>query len=368
MFESAELYVKLEDNLYLNPITGDIKKTAHKSIPFSQPLATRKIKPSLKYAKKAGDVWIGSNKMSFSLVLAYALLKKGKKRTIGFYKYGDIYIYIEGVIDMHSHASLRYGYLSPDETPETFMAVEGKVYDAIFGNSHLRNIDLNLKGAYRELNQRVNPVHVLIIIVSLAITGHLAHDLFLKKPISIKPPPILVKEPPPPPPLTTEEADRFSLALKDNFIDKYAEIQAGVEKDKTKWLRTVQARTIKEAQAVSIDASFTYASYYPYANFRKEGKEYIWTNPLGEKLGREDLDRYSSYGAEVSSYYCLKYFINYEVTERSSDRWIVQMQEKQHDKIVFLMNLIQKCPCLIRELSIDKNGMNATVELLSKGG
>lgn len=367
MFKSADLNVKIEDNLYLNLDTGEIKKEVNKSIPLVISIATRKMKPSLKYAKKAGDIWVGSNKMSFLLVFAYALLKKGKNRVIGFYKHGNTCIYIEGLVDIHKHVSMRYGFLSPDETPETFMTVEGKVYNAIFGNTHLKNIDLNLKGAYKELTQRVNPVHILIILVCFVVTGHLANELFFKEPIQIKPPPILVKEPPPPPPLTTAEADRFSLALKDKFIEKYAQVQVGVEKDASKWLRNAQVRTIKETHSVSTDVNFTYASFYPYVNHRKEGNEYIWSNPHGEKLGREELGGYSSYGAETSSYHCLKYLINYEVAERMSDRWIVQLQEKKHDRIVFLLNLIQKCPCLIRELAIDKNGMSATLELLTGG-
>ena len=171
----------------------------------------------------------------------------------------------------------------------------------------------------------------------------------------------------PPPPLTTEEADRLSLVLKDKFINKYAEVQSDVEKDKTRWLKNIQAKTIKETHAVSTDVSITYASYYPHINYKKEGKEYVLTDLSGEKLGREVLDMYSSYGAEVNFHHCLKYLINYEITERSSDRWVVHLQEKQYDKIVFLLNLIQKCPCLIRDIAIDRNGMNATVELLSGG-
>ena len=356
-----DLYVKFDDSLYLNPATGEIKTQARKSIPFAGPMTVRKMKPSLKYAKKVGDVWIGSNKMSFGLLLAYVQLKHGKSRVIGMFRHGDHYLYIEGSVDMYKHASIMSGFTSDNETPELFMTVRGKVYDAVFGRVDIKNADFDFVGAYRELSRKMTPIQIGALVVCLSISGYLVSFVF-EKPPKIEVPKVMQKAPPPPPPLTPAETGKLLAMLKDMFIEKYGAIQDEISSSgNEKWLKNVTLTTAPTPDRQGISANFTYASYYPFDGAKKEGNIYVWTLPYGESLSRQNLAEFTQ--SRVTPYVCLKYLINnYTVTERSANKWTISLKESKYPRISFILNLIYDCPCIIKDMAIDgSGGLSGTV-------
>jgi len=358
-----DLNVKFDENLYLNPVSGETKTQARSSIPLMTPISVRKMKPSLKYAKKIGDVWLGANKMSFNLLLTYILLKQEKNKVIGFFKHGDRYLYIEGSVDLHKQTFIITGFTAANETPDLFVSVSGKVYDAVFGPTDIKTADFDFVRAYRELSRRISPAHVVVVVLCLAMSGYLL-SIVLEKPPKIEPPKMLQKAPPPPPPLTPAEMNKLLLMLKDKFIEKYSEEQDGIrKKGYEKWLKSVTVTTVPvpDSQAMSINVHFTYSSYYPFEGAKKEGKNYIWTSLYGQTLGRQDLDRFPL--SKVGPYVCLKYLINYDVTERSKTQWVVLLKEDKYPRIAFLLNLIYDCPCIVKDMTIDEKGLSGTVLL-----
>ena len=361
-----DLYVKLDERLYLNPASGEIKTQARKSIPFTGPITVRKMKPSLKYAKKVGDVWIGSNKMSFGLLLAYVQLKQEKNRVIGMFGRGDHYLYIEGSVDMHKHASIMSGFTSHNETPELFMTVRGKVYDAVFGFVDIKNTQFDFLKAYRELSRRITPIQIGVLVVCLGISGYLM-SIVLEKPPKMEVPKVMQKAPPPPPPLTPAETGKLLVMLKDKFIEKYGEAEREVKwSGSEKWLKNVTLTIAPTPDRQSISANFIYASYYPFNGAKKEGNIYVWTSPYGESFSRQNVAEFTR--SLVSPYICLKYLINYTVTERAGNKWTVLLKEDKYSRISFLLNLIYECPCSIKEMTIDANGgLSGTVVIDTTG-
>ena len=357
-----DLFVKFDENLYLNPSTGEIKKQVRSSIPLTAPISVRRMKPSLKYTKKIGDIWVGSNKMSFLLILAYTLLKNQKNKVVGFFSHGDRYLYIEASVDLDKRTSIVTGFTSPKESPEVFITVSGKVYDAVFGETEIRNAIFDFLKAYRELSRRISPSQVAAVLLCLTVSGYL-FSVVVEKPPKIERPGVLQKTPPPPPPLTTAESNKLSLMLKDGFIENYGAAQESIRKrGSEKWLKSVSVSTAPGADghSVSLTANFTYSSFYPFEGSRKEGKTYVWTAPQGLSLGRQDLDRYVN---KVSPRVCLKYLINYDVTERTKTFWSISVKEEKSSRIAFLLNLIYSCPCVIKDMTIDEKGMSGSVLL-----
>jgi hypothetical protein len=358
-----DLNVRLEDKLYLNPTTGEIKIQARSSIPFTTPISIRKMKPSLTFAKKVGDVWLGSNKMSLTLLLTYILLKEQKNAAIGFFKYNERFLYIEATVDEHKRTSITMGFTAENETPSAHISVSGKVYDAVFGSTEIKNVDFDFTKAHRELSRKITPLQIGALLVCLSVCGY-GISLLIETPPKIEPPKILHKEPPPPSPLTPAETNSLLLLLKDRFIEKYAEVQDTVRKrGHEEWLKSVSVSTAPapESQAMTVNVTFTYSSYYPFAGAKKEGKTYVWTSTYGEKLGREALAQHGD--SKAGPYVCLKYFINYDVIERSKTQWTVSLKEDKSPRVAFLLNLIHSCPCIVRDMMIDDKGLSGTVLL-----
>lgn len=355
-----DLYVKIQDGLFVNPVTGEIATQARKSIPLIAPISVRKMKPSLKYAKKVGDVWIGSNKLSFALLLGYVQLKQEKNRVIGLYKEGDHYLFIEGSVDMHRQPTIATGFTAPNETPDVFMSVRGKGYDCIFGAVDIKNTDFDFLKAYRELSSQIKPLHIAAILLCLAVSGYLVTIVF-EKPPKLEVPKLSKQPPPPPPPLTPAEAGRLLVMLKEKFIQRYSDVQKEISRSGgEKWLKNVALTSAPTPDRQSISVNFTYASFYPFEGAKKEGNIYTWTRPYGESLSRDNLKSFVS--SPAGSHVCLKYFINYPITERGAgNRWTVSLKETQYPKIVFLMNLIYDCPCAVKDMTIDEKGLSGTV-------
>jgi len=361
------LFVRFDESIHLNPVTGEIKTSAGGSIPLSTPIVVMKHKPALKHVGNAGGVWFGANKMSFALLLAYVMLKNNKGRVIGFYKYKDRYLYIEGAMDMYHRLSIQTGITAEGETPEMFITLSGKVYDAIFGTEGIKNIDFNFIGAYRALSKKVKPIHIAALAASAVIIVFLVHAVFFKPPPVIEVPRIVQKAPPPPPPLSAEESFKLMAAAKNIFISKFADAQDEVAGSRgEKWLKRVVAKTEQnpDGQSILVDVTFTYNSYYPFTGSKKEGKEYVYTRSYNERLTRQDIGRYqiSDTGLET----CLKYLINYDVVERSPQWWLISLKEEKYPRVVFLLRVLSRCPCVIKDMSIDgSGGMSGTVSCQS---
>jgi hypothetical protein len=356
-----DLYVKIDEGFYLNPASGEVRTQARKSIPLSAPISVRKMKPSLKYVKKIGDVWIGSNKISFALLLAYVQLKQGKNTVIGLYKHGDRYFWMEGSVDIYKQSSLLTGLTDADETPDVFMSVRGKVYDSIFGTAEIRNAEFDFVKAYRDFSQVLTPLHLVVAVLCLSIAGYFFASVFHKPP-KVEVPKIVKRTPPPPPPLTPGETSQLLVMLKDKFIEKYSEVQREISgSGHEKWLKSVTLTTAPTPDRESIAVSFTYASYYPFEGAKQDGNEYSWTRPYGESFSRENLKSFSA--SPVGAYVCLKYLIHYPVSERTGNKWTVSLKENKYPKIAFLLNLIYNCPCAIKDMRIDDKGLSGTVVL-----
>jgi hypothetical protein len=151
--------------------------------------------------------------------------------------------------------------------------------------------------------------------------------------------------------------------LKNSFLEFYGVAQESVRNGSNeKWLKNVTVSTAPAAdnQSISLNANFTYCSFYPFEGARREGKTYVWTSPQGFSLGRQDLGKYAT---KVSPQVCLKYLISYDVTERTKTYWSVSLKEEKSSKIAFLLNLIYNCPCIIKDMTIDEKGMSGTVLL-----
>ena len=353
-----ELNVKVTDKFYLNPDSGAIKTQVRSSIPLTAPVTVRKLKPSGTYAKKIGDVWLGSNKMSFSLLLSYLLLKNEKNNAIGFFKYSDGYLYIEASVDMYKHTTIKTGYTSSTETPTSFMTVSGKAYDAVFGFTDAKNINFDFVKAQQEISRKLTPVHIGAILVGLFLSVFLISHV-LQKPPKIELPKT-TKKAAAPPPLTAAENNKLLHMLKDRFITKYGEIQEELRRSNTeKRLKNITFTTVPNPDGQTMSANFTYASYYPFVGSKKEGNNYIWSKSYTERLTRQDLSKYAP--APAAADVCMRYFLKYEVTERTTDHWTLSLKEPKHPRIAFLMNLLYECPSVIKDMTIDDNGLSGTV-------
>ncbi len=356
-----ELNIKIDENTYLDILKGEIKGAARNAIPVAAAVHTGKVKPVVRYKTKVGGVWLGGNKLSFALILAYAMLnsKPGISRAIGFFKHKDVYIYIEGILDIHNNISVKYGYTNPKESPDVFLSVEGKVYDAIFGDRSVRNTDFDFLRIYKRFIQKISIAQMLVIIICLAASGYMIKQLVLPMRISV---PIMRGQPPPPPPLSEREADRLAMVVKEEFLKHYTEVVDGViASHGDKWLQNLQFKTTLSPQNVEGDTVFTYASFYPFSGSKKQGNGYEMTESYSNKLARQDMSRYIP--PDVEPYVCLKYLIHYDVTGRVGDSWTVIIREKDYGRILFVLNLLQRCPCVIRDMTVDKGGMDATVAI-----
>ncbi len=363
-----ELYVKVDDGLYLNAVTGQTETQPKKSIPLIAPISVRKaipgMRPQLKYIKKIGDVWIGSNKMSFALLLAYLQLKNDKSSVIGMFKREDHYLYIEGSVDAYKHASIVSGFTSDKETPDLFITVRGKVYDGIFGPVDIKNTDFDFLKAYRDLSRKITPIQIGVLVLCLAVSGYVT-SIVMEKPPRIEVPKVVRKAPPPPPPLTAEESGKLRMLLKDKFIEKYGDVGSEISRSAgQKWLKSLTLTTSGSHDRQMLSANFVYSSFYPFSGAKREGNAYVWTLPYGESLSRADLKEFSS--SPVSPYVCLKYLLNYTVMERTGDNWTLSIKESKYPRITFLLNLIYDCPCAVKEMTMDEKGLSATVVLEGK--
>jgi hypothetical protein len=152
--------------------------------------------------------------------------------------------------------------------------------------------------------------------------------------------------------------------LKDKFVEKYGKAQTAIKASgNEKWIKSVTVTTtpLPDSQAISLNANFTYSSYYPFEGAKKEGRNYVWSSPHGESIGRQDLAGYAP--PKTAPYVCLKYLINYDVTERSKTQWTVSVREDKYPRIAFLLNLIYACPCILKDMTIDEKGLSGTVLL-----
>lgn len=365
-----ELNVKVGKDIFLNPITGAIKDVVRSSMPMESQISIRQIRPALKYKTKIGSLWLGANNISFLLLLSCLMLKYKKSKGIGFYKINDRYFFFEISVGSDKHISLKSGFMGENETPDVFLDVEGKDYDAIFGNTALSNVPFDFKKAYSEVsggNRNIYIISTGIVIFAAFLFYNSVLPLLVppkKKPQAI-PPPQHVKELPKPVMLTVNEIDALSITAKEVFLDKYAETVEKLKSGNDKWLKNVEMHTTIDQQNVTVHSIFKFTSWYPYPNSAKDGNEFSWQSTFDKTLSMQDI---KTDMVVLNPYICLKYLTHYDIAKRDTDRWFISVREKNYNRISFLMNILQTCPCSINNVVLDSSGLSVNVVIDTANG
>lgn len=366
------LYVKFDDNVAFDVLTQKMVDPkairlgrGAKIIPFAEPISIRKLKPRERLCHKIGDRWISSRRVSFAYIMAYYMVKNKKTVLAGFFDRGDgKYVFMEikaGNMTMEA----RY-MLSVDSSPGNFMAMAGRQYDGIFGDTSLAAepdfINVPYERLLKEVTIGVTPFQAIVVLVVIAvITGAALNyaGVFTKKRVE---PPAKARAAQEIPPLTHEEIRALSILITGEALVKYKLYVETLPEDIA--LRSAAFHILPVAglprekggkQELKGTLSLQFESFYPFRGSRKSGDLFIFEKELVFTKGRADVQ--AAMRAQARARQNRKAFETMvdlcDVAARGDKEWKFTVAEKDYGKVVKIFNDIYLSPVVINNITIN---------------
>lgn len=348
----------------LNVLTGTPVEKASKVIPFHSQVSIRKIKPGTKFKKKVSQVWISTIKYSFSYIIGYYMLKNNLKKIAGFYALPDgKNLFMEFLVVQNS---IIASWLLIQESPEDFLSIEGKVYDAIFGNTSVSNHKINITSLHKELVTEITPIQMILVAflgISLLLGGLYLGGVIGKKEKVIT---RKVSQPTMPEPLTVFEERLLRRMVYKDVINQYNDIVLSINKDQV--MESASIEFVPNQYDVTGNINIKLWSYYPFDNavLEEDTGRYIWQQSFTVKKEKSDISSYDeSLSLTMNIEECLGILLKNDttITSRSGDNWKFRVNFTNYNRFINLMNKIYNCPISINLIDIKEESQSIEGEL-----
>lgn len=340
------MVINFGNNFFFDVVRNARPEKPAKSIDFAgAPVTFRKVKQPAKVKRKIGSVWVLTKKPSFAFLMSCFILKRGMKKAAGFYSIGNgKYIFMEFVLGV---SEITSNWTQIDETPEDYLSIEGKQYDFIFGNSEIKNIDIDFDALYKELLQRFSSSQVRMVVMGAAVLGVVGIGLWAYFAYT-KPKAASSNIPPPPPPLTEREQRILENVVMKNMYDEYNKNVESVGPERV--MTEAMAAVSIEPLAVKGKLVVKYKSFYPFDNSAKDGDWYVWLKESGVEKKREDIPA----GFKLKDpKECLGIFLQNkaEVITRKDNKWQIRLETTDYHRFIKTLNSAYGCPLSFRTLT-----------------
>lgn len=333
-------------------------RSAKGTLPYFVTTTIKKLKPAAKLNRKIGEQWIGTQKLNMAFLLGCYLLKTGKTRLAVFLKKSDKnYIFIEIVATQNS-VNASYRWIT--DTPQDFLALEGKSYDAILGEPKVATELVDWAKMAKEFSNSAKPLHMIITFI--VIMGLMTGGLYMfgvigkKKAPPVKTAAELEKEKPP---LSTGEIKILSLLLTQEMLQEYKHIVNSL--DQTPDIAVKTATIAIDSQGPhEVQGSLTvmYESIYPYPGAKQDGDLFTMQDEKKAMKKREDISIASPLVdvAKEGRMAALEALIESgNVATRDANGWKFSVViENDYKAVARMLNTIYMTPVTINSLVIDE--------------
>ncbi len=328
------------------------------TLPFCVTSTIKRLKPGTKISRKVGEQWIGTQKVSMAFLLGSYLLKTGKSRLAVFLKKSDKnYIFVEISITQNAVIA-SYKWIT--DTPQDFLALEGKSYDVILGEPGVATELLDWAKMAKEFSHAARPLHMVIALI--VITGLMMGGLYMsgvtgkKKVVPKSTAAGLEKEKPP---LSKGETKILSLLLTREMLQEYKMVADSLHSVPDIAIKSA-AITINPHGPHEVQASLTviYESIYPYPGSKQEGDLFTTQDEKRITKERKDIPTASPLIEAVKEgrLAALEALIDSgNVTARDTNGWKFSVViENDYRAVVELLDSIYMSPVAINSLVMDE--------------
>ncbi|MCK9228212.1 MAG: hypothetical protein M0P30_10550 [Syntrophorhabdaceae bacterium] len=339
------------------------------TLPFSVTTTIKKLKPATRISRKIGEQWIGTQKVNMVFLLASYLLKTGKTRLAVFLKKSEKnYIFVEITV---AQTTVNASYKWVTDTPQDFLALEGKSYDAILGEPKVATEILDWVKMAKEFSTTAKPLYIAIVLVVIA--GFVVGGLYMFGVIGAKPPPPrktaaeLEKENPP---LSTGETKILSLLLTQEMLQEYKHVVDSLDQTPDIAMKSATIR-INPQGSHEIQGNLTviYESIYPYPGAKQAGDLFTMQDEKKVTKKREDISIASPLveAAKKARLGALETLIDSgNVATRDDNGWKFSVIiEKDYSAVAKMLNSIYMSPVVINSLVIDETSARGDFFLCS---
>ncbi|MHB8108843.1 MAG: hypothetical protein ACYDHW_02295 [Syntrophorhabdaceae bacterium] len=368
-----KLYVRFDESMTFDVAAGKVIDPKSqllgrkvKVVPFAEHISIRKLKPREKLSHKIGDRWISSRKLTFAYIMAYYMIKNEKSVLAGFFERGDgKFVFMEIKVG-NMTIETRY-MIGIDSTPTNFLAMAGRQYDGIFGNSSLTGepdyISIPYEKILSEVTTHITILQAAIVLcIFAAITGGFLYyaGIFEKKKI-ISPETRALSEIPP---LTPADIRALSILITSEALVTYKFYVEALPEDIALKSLAFHISPVSNPtkgkdgkigkQELTGVLAFQFESFYPFRGSKRFQEFFSFEKGITLTKTRDDLKRAvelevrakgNKKGFETMIDFCA-------VSSRNDTNWKFTLDESDYKKAVRLLNEIYLSPIVIDSLAI----------------
>ncbi len=352
------MLIRFNESTFVDLLTGArYDKEQKKALPFTSDVVFKMIKPSTVYKKKIGDTWISSMKLSLAYLMGHYMLRNDKKRVAGFYLLNDgQHLVIEFEMS-NSPRALKTNWSIHRETPQDYLSIEGKAFDAICGNTEVSNVTIDFPRLYKEAASTVSPANMAAYILIILVASGLLYYMLAPTP-AVNRGPVVAKDAPPPK-LTEAEKESLQAAMFYQLIDEFNKLAA--ESGTEKVFSAVQASASSTDMAVTARLTVKFISFYPFEGAVKEGDHYSWDKNVSIEKGRPDI----AAGSYREGAVCLGEMLKggWDVTQRSGDVWHLKLADNSYSNFIHKVNTGVGCQVSLKSLTLTQGVYTCELDL-----
>ena len=327
-------------------------------IPFTSSISIKKLRPNTKVNKKFGDSWLSTQKLSLAYILAGLLLKGNKTRLAGFLKKTDKnYIFLEISI-VAGAVSASYRWIT--DTPQDFLAIEGKSYDIIIGDPEVATEMVDWSKLWKVYSKDIKPLQM--IIASITIFSLMIGTMYMFGVIGGKkkgPSKTGTAAPEKIPPLSAGEIKILSILVTQEILQEYKIYVDSLEDTPDIAMRSATIQIKNSELNVTGVLSMVYESIYPYPSSTKQGDFYTMKVDKSISKKRQDISKASPVidAVKANRMDALSALIDAgDVAAREESGWKFSVIiEKNYGATVKMLNAIYFSPVVVNSLTIDES-------------
>lgn len=349
-------------NVVVDIISGNIVTDAKNAIPLTVGTAIRKIKPAMRFKRKVGPFWIASQQLSMEYLMAAYMLRNNVKKVAGFYQLSDGRFSVFEFTYTPSPASISSTFSFLRESPQTYIEIEDKHYEVIFGNTELTNSNINFAKLLKESSLDKKNIAVLAIgVVVILLSAYVIYKLLApEKHHTVE------QKSTVPPPLTEKEREILQYMALVKMVKSFNSVVNSMSDDT--FLESASLSIQQNNDVATGTVSLKYRSYYPYPGsslIKADNVElYEWSKSLTVDAGRQDINPINY----IDPMICLKTAITdgWEIIGREdNDRWKIRLLTENYEDFVRKYNKLAGCKILLGSMSMSKRESRCELTLIS---
>lgn len=347
------MHIRIDEGLTLDTTAGKvIRADMPKSLPFTTAvqIKPKNINPITPQKKRVGNAWVTSSRLSLAYILGVYMVGEKKEKIAAFYPVDALegedqgstsWMVIEAYIE-DKHVKCEYQIVQED--PSTYLEVENKFFDAIFGSTDAKTTDIDIAHLYKSLSNEVKPHHAAIVVACIGVIflllywgGFIGKEEVVQDNLSHLMGPT---------PLSDDEANQLRILASGFSVDLFKEITNRLNEDVI--VRSYSIDTERKDKDVSSTVKVEYASYYPFDGAdNTDDRWFKWEQSYTIVAGRNDLGKLSAYVKKTPEE-CIDILIDdYVVKSRSDGVWVFLIEEKEYEVTARLLEGLYGCPMSI---------------------